>query len=386
MSEDAGGDRTEAATPKRRREAAEQGDVLQSREFATALVILAGVGWLAMFGGSLVDACKAVMAASFSFGHADVEDFSPWRPLQQAGWRLLPSLGTLFAVAVLAAVLGRAGLGSLSFNGSLLAPKASRVDPGAGLKRVFGTNGWVELGKALLKVALLGSVGAFMLWKTAHASLGLASTDLGTALRQLGGSFTGILMAMATGLAGIALLDVPVALFRLIAKLRMTKQQVRDEHKETEGSPEAKQHLRSKQRELARRDVRKAVTSAHVVLTNPTHFAVALRYDRTSDQVPVVVARGRGATALAIRDVAGDAAVPVLEYPQLARAVYYTSREGQEVRDDLYVAIAAVLAFVFGLNERARGPAPPVPPMPPMPPRVEVPPGARFDENGAKVK
>ncbi len=381
MSAEAGGDRTEAATPKRKREAAEQGDVLQSREFATALVILAGAGWIVMFGGSLVAGCKALMAASFSFGHADVEDFSPWRPLQQAGWHLLPSLFMLFTVAVLAAIVGRAGLGSLSFNGSLLAPKASRINPGAGLKRVFGSNGWIELGKALLKVALLGSIGAYMLWKTRHATLGLASTDLGAAVGQLGGTFTAVLMAMAAGLAGIALLDVPVALFRLIAKLRMTKQQVRDEHKETEGSPEAKQHLRQKQREMARRDVRKAVTGAHVVLTNPTHFAVALRYDRGSDQVPVVVARGRGATALAIRDLAGEAAVPVLEYPQLARAVYYTSREGQEVRDDLYVAIAAVLAFVFSLNARAGGGGGGYPP---VPPRVEVPPGARFDEHGAK--
>ncbi len=371
MSEEAG-DRTEAPTPKRKRDAAEQGDVLRSREFGTAIVILAGVAWLMFFGPSLVAGCKAVMASAFSFDHRDVEDFSPWRPLQQAGWRLLPGLLTLFGVAFLAAVLSQAGLGSLTWNGTLLQPKASRVNPGSGLKRVFGANGWVELGKALLKVALLGVIGGWMLWRTRRATLGLAATDLGTAVAQLGGTFTGILLAMAMGLAAIAMLDVPVAMVRLFAKLRMTKQQVRDEHKETEGSPEAKAHLRQKQRELARRGVRKAVAEAQVVLTNPTHFAVALRYERGKDQVPVVVAKGRGHTALAIRDVAGEAAVPVLEYPALARAIYYTTREGQEVRDDLYVAIATVLAWVFGVNERAGG----------TPPPVEVPVGARFDENG----
>ena len=373
MSDEAG-DRTEAPTAKRKREAAEQGDILRSREFGTALVILAGVGWLLVFGPSLVAGCKAVMAASFSFGRADVEDFAPWRPLQQAGWRLLPSLLTLFAVAVAAAVAGQAGRGSLGFNGKLLAPKASRVDPAAGLKRVFGANGWIELGKSLLKVALLGSVGAWMLWRASRATLGLSSTSLGGAAAALGGAFTDVLLAMALGLAAIAMLDVPVAAMRLFAKLSMTKQQVRDEHKETEGSPEAKAHLRQRQREMARRGVRQAVAEAHVVLTNPTHFAVALRYSHGRDQVPVVVAKGRGATALAIRDVAGEAEVPVLEYPALARAVYYTSREGQEVRDDLYHAIATVLAFVFSLNERARA----------APPPVDVPASARFDENGAQ--
>jgi flagellar biosynthetic protein FlhB len=126
---------------------------------------------------------------------------------------------------------------------------------------------------------------------------------------------------------------------------------------------------------MSKRSMRGAVSEAHVILTNPTHFAVALRYDRTSDQVPVVVAKGRGVIALAIRELAAEAQVPVLEYPSLARAVYYTSREGQEVRDDLYVALATILAFVFGLNTQAGGTPPPA---------VLVPPSARFDENGVK--
>jgi flagellar biosynthetic protein FlhB len=373
MSEEAG-ERTEAPTAKRKRDAAEKGDVLRSREFGTALVVLAGVCWVVMFGPSLVAACKAVMAASLSFDHRDVEDFAPFRPLQQAGAKLLPALLSLFAIAFVAAILSQAGLGSLSFNGSLLAPKASRINPGSGLSRIFGSNGWVELGKSLLKVVLLGAIGGYMLVKTSRMTLGLAGTDIGTAVGELGGTFNGILIAMAFGLVGIAMLDVPVAIVRLLGKLRMTKQQIRDEHKESEGSPEAKGHIRQKQREMARGGVRKQVATAHVILTNPTHFAVALRYDRDSDRVPVVVAKGRGATALAIRDVAGEAAVPILEYPALARAVYYTSRENQEVRDDLYLAIATVLAFVFGLNAVAGG----------TPPPIEVPPSARFDEHGEK--
>ncbi len=374
MSE-AGGERTEAATPKRVKDAVEKGDVLKSREFGTALAMLAGVAWIVWFGPELIRACKGVMTASLQFGRADVEDFAPFRPILEAGWRLLPSLASLFAVSVAAAIASQAGLGSLGWNAKLLAPKGSRIDPAAGLKRMLGAQGWIELGKSLLKVVLLGAIGWWMLQKVSHASLGLSSVNLGQAVAILGDLFAGTLIAMAVGLAVIAGIDIPVQAIRRMMKMRMSKQEVKDEHKQTEGSPEAKAHQRQRQREVLRGGARQAVAEAHVVLTNPTHFAVALRYDRGRDQVPVVVAKGRGATALAIREFAGEIALPVLEYPQLARAIYYTSREGQEVRDDLYLPIATVLAFVFQLNADAGGSTPPLPP-------VDVPPGARFDENG----
>lgn len=380
MSEEMGGDKTEAPTQKRKRDAAEQGDILRSKEFGTALVMLAGVAWL-MFGGpSLMAGLKGVLRAGFSFDRGDVEAFDPLRPLEAAGWQLLPGLATLFGVGLAAAILSQAGLGSLNFNGSLIAPKGSRLNPLSGLKRIFGINGWIELLKSILKVVLLGAIGWYMLSAASHRMLGLAAADLNVAVAELGGELTYILLAMAGGLVLIAMLDVPVQLVRLLQKLKMTKQQVKDEHKETEGSPEAKQHIRQKQRAILSRSMRKAVESAHVVLTNPTHFAVALRYDRMNDQVPVVVAKGRGATALAIRELAQELTTPILEYPQLARAVYYTSREGQEVRDDLYMAIATVLAFVFGLND-ARKQAQAA-----VQPAVDVPPSARFDENGVLAR
>lgn len=368
------GERTEAPTPKRKRDAAEQGDILKSREFATALVILAGCGWLALMGPSLVGACREVMASSFAFDRRDVEDFAPFRSLAQSGWKLAPALISLFAVTLIAAVASQAGLGHLGFNGKLLAPKASRVNPGAGLKRIFGSGGWIELGKSLAKVVLLGGIGWHMLDRVAHQSIGLASSDIGAATGALAGMFTATLFAMALGLVAIAGIDLPIQIVQLLNKLRMSKQQIRDENKETEGSPEAKAQQRQRRHDMAKRNLRGAVAEAHVVLTNPTHFAVALRYERGTDQVPVVVAKGRGVTALAIRELGAEAAVPVLEYPALARAVYYTSREGQEVRDDLYVALATVLAFVFGVNAEAQA----------APPAVDVPPTARFDENGVK--
>ena len=368
-------DRTEAPTQKRRDDSRKKGDILKSRDLATALVVLAGVAWLMMFGPKLVAACREVMRASFTFGRGEVEDFRPMAPLIEAFWRLAAPMGTLFAIAVAATIVSQGALGSLSFNGSLLAPKGNRINPASGLQRIFGLNGWMELGKSLLKVILLGAIGAFMLWKTAHFSFGLAATDLNRAIGALGSTLVHVLLVMALGLVAIAMFDVPTQLMQLLRKLRMTKQEVKDEHKEAEGNPEMKGHLRAKQREVLSGGMKKALAEANVVLTNPTHFAVALRYDRTRDQVPVVVAKGRGATALAIREIAGETAVPVLEYPMLARAVYYTSREGQEVRDDLYLAIATVLAFVFNLNAAAGGSAQPA---------IDVPTTARFDENGVQ--
>ncbi|MGL4312688.1 MAG: EscU/YscU/HrcU family type III secretion system export apparatus switch protein [Sphingomonas sp.] len=370
------GERTEAPSQKRKQDAFRDGDILRSREFATALVVLAGCGWLALFGPSLMNACKALMAESFQFSRADIDNFSPMRPLAAAGWKLAPSLGALAVVSVVAAVLSQGGLGSINFNGGLLQPKFQRINPASGAKRIFGLNGWVELAKSLLKVALLGSIGAYMLWWAGKQSIGLAASDVDSAVGSLGAMLNGILFAMAAGLVIIAGIDVPAQMFQRFRRLRMTKQEVKDERKEAEGNPEVKAQIRARQQAMARRSVKKAVESAHVVLTNPTHFAVALRYNRATDQVPVVVAKGRGVTALAIREVAAEHRVPVLEYPMLARALYYTTRENQEIRDDLYMPIATVLAFVFGLNAKAGG----------KQPDIEVPTTARFDENGEKMR
>ncbi len=369
------GEKTEAPTPKRKQKAFDDGQVLRSREFATALVVLAGCGWLAIFGPALMAACKALMVTSFSFGSGDIDDFQPMRSLSIAGWQIAPPMIAMFVITLIAAIFSQAGLGALTFNGKLMAPKASRINPASGLKRIFGPQGWIELGKSLLKVILLGTIGYYMLWHVSTQSIGLASSDIERSVGALGSMLTGTLFAMAAGLVVIAGIDLPIQIIQLLQKLRMSKQEIKDEHKESEGNPENKAAQRQRRHDLAKRNMRKAVSEAHVVLTNPTHFAVALRYDRGRDQVPVVVAKGRGVTAQAIRELAAESRVTTLEYPMLARAIYYTSREGQEVRDDLYMAIATVLAFVFGINAQAGA----------APPPVNVPETARFDENGVRI-
>ena len=369
------GEKTEAPTPKRKRKAVEEGQLLKSRDFGTALIVLIGCAWMALLGPSLLAACKEVMAASFSFGRGDIDHFEPLRPLASAGWKLAPSLIGLFALSIVGAIASQAALGSFGWNNKLLMPKGSRVNPASGLKRIFGPTGWIELGKSLLKVLLLGAMGGWMLWSMTGRMMGLTSTDIEGAVGVLGGQFIFLLFVMAAGLVVIAGIDLPIQIIRHLRGLRMSKEEIKEEHKESEGSPELKAAQRQRQREILKGGYRKTVATAHVVLTNPTHFAVALRYDRGRDQVPVVVAKGRGATALAIRELAAEFQVPILEYPQLARAVYYTSRENQEVRDDLYMAIATVLAFVFGVNAKAGS----------AQPAISVPETALFDENGQKL-
>ncbi|MFL9840103.1 flagellar type III secretion system protein FlhB [Sphingomonas sp. ST-64] len=374
MSESAG-EKTQAPTPKRKQKALDDGDLIKSRDFGAALIILLGCGWMVLLGPQLLAAIREVMSASFSFGRADIESFQPWKPLAIAGWKLAPALGALLGVTLLGAVLSQAALGSLRFNGKLMAPKGNRINPGSGLKRIFGPNGWIELGKSLLKVILLGGMGAWMLWGAAGPTMGLVSSDLGTAVKSLGDTFATLIFVMAGGLLLIAGVDLPIQIFRHMQRLKMSFQEVKDEHKQTEGSPEAKGARRQRQRELAKGGMRKAMATAHVVLTNPTHFSVALRYDAGKDQVPVVVAKGRGEIALAIRELADELTVPRIELPPLARAIYFTSREGQEIRDDLYMAVATVLAFVFGLDKRAGSQLP----------QVTVPATAQFDEEGRQT-
>ena len=374
MAENGGGERTEAPTQKRKQKALDDGDVLKSADFSAALVVMVGCFWMAMFGQSLLGACEEVMRSGFTFGRANIEDFQPFQPLAEAGWKLAPPLISLVAFTAIAGIASQAALGSLRFNGKQIAPKFNRINPGNGLKRIFGPQGWIELGKSILKAVLLGSIGASLLMSTAHQAPGLVRSDLVGAVSSLGQTFLLLVFCMAAGLMLIAAIDVPIAMFRRFERLKMTKQEVKDEHKESEGSPENKGAIRQRQRQILKGSFRKAVAEAHVVLTNPTHFAVALRYEQGRDVVPVVVAKGRNATALAIRELAGDLAVPVLEYPALARALYYTTREGQEIRDDLYLAIATVLAFVFNINVAAGG----------SQPVVDVPATARFDEHGNK--
>lgn len=364
-------EKTEAPTEKRRKDAAKEGDILKSRDLSTAAVMMLGAGYLALMGPAFVNAMADVLRRGLSISRSSAVDFAPMDTVMALlAIVAMPVIG-LFAVTILGAIGGQAALGSLTFNAKMFEPKFSRMNPLAGLKRMFGMQGLIELGKSIVKVTVVGAVGYWVLAAYATEIAALGSEDVAGAVGHVGKLTSVLLLTLAFALVVVAGADVPLQMFQLMRKLRMSKKELKDEYKETEGSPEVKGQLRRRAREILKNNARAGVAQADVILTNPTHFSVALRYDRAKDKAPVVVAKGKGEAALAIRELAAERKLPVLEYPLLARAVYFTSKVGQEIRDDLYVAVASVLAFVFHVDREAL-----------QRPEVEVPAEARFDEHG----
>lgn len=370
-------EKTEAPTAKRRQDAEEKGDVLQSKELGTALVMIVGAGWIAMAGPWAMAALKRMLSNALSFDAGAIEGFDPMAAIFSMVTTVMLPIALLFLLTFIAAIAAPAMLGSLGFRWSAIGFKPNKLNPAAGLKRMFGVQGLIELGKALLKIVALGAVGYWLLMDQIASIVTMGQQDLKTALDSLGSTFIFAVLVMTLALALVAGADIPAQIFQRSKRLRMSKQEIKDESKQTEGSPELKAAIRQKQMEAAKGSVRKAVLDATMVLTNPTHFAVALRYRPGYDVAPVVLARGRGATADAIRELATENAVPMLQYPQLTRAIYYTSRSGQTIREDLFIAVAAILAFVFNLDRAmAEGI---------VQPDVNVPTEARYDEDGRTV-
>jgi flagellar biosynthetic protein FlhB len=372
-----GGEKTEKPTAKRLSEAAKNGDILQSRELGTALVVMAGVGCLAILGPSVVEALSGMLVQALRFDQRDIVDFDPAsRFYALLEGIALPVGGILFAT-VLAAIAAPALLGSLGFRTKAFSVKPSKLNPASGLKRIFGMQGLIELAKSIAKVGLLGSIGFWLIWDRLTAIVGMGRSGLEPALAELGSIFILACVAMAGALFVVAGIDVPAQIMQRSNRLRMTKQEVKDENKESEGSPEVKGQIRRRQYETMSNSTRKAVAEASVIITNPTHFAVALRYQPGKDFAPIVVARGRDAIAAAIREIADQKSVPVLQYPELARAIYFTSRAGQVVDEALYMAVATVLAFVFRVENRMASEM--------DRPFITVPDHMRYDAEGKKT-
>ena len=366
-------EKTFAPTEKRKRDAALKGDVLRSRDMATAVAMLVGAAWLKFAGPWLFSSLAQGTRAGLSWDRSALEQFNPAAAMLRLGSGVLPPL-LLLAASVLVAVLAiQLGPSHGRWVGANALPKAARIDPLAGLKRMFGAAGWIEAGKGLAKVLLLGAIA--WTWGRAHLTelMGLGrSASLGHALALAWRAITSLLFLLASGLLLIALADWPIQWLRRTRRLRMSQQELRDEHKESDGSPERKAAQRQRQRQYATGAVAKAMQSAQFVLTNPTHFAVAMAYDPLRAAAPVVLAKGRGEKAQAMKDLARELDLPLLEVPALARSVYFTTRENQVIREELYAAVAAVLAFVLSLR---RGEAPRLP-------AIEVPVALRFDAEG----
>ncbi|MET0239009.1 MAG: flagellar type III secretion system protein FlhB [Sphingobium sp.] len=373
MAETAG-EKTEKPTAKRLGEAVKNGDILQSRELSTAMVVMAGVATLAVVGPDFVGAIREMLRQGLQFQQSDLATFAPEKRAAHLAALLIGPMVAILGATFLAAIAAPALIGSLGFRPGAFAFKPHKMNPASGLKRILGPQGLVELTKALAKVLVLGSIGGWMLWGRVEEIRQMGKAGIVPAVDELGNLFILVLLGLAGSLFLVAGIDVPAQIFQRGKRLAMSKQEIKEEYKEAEGSAEAKQAMKRRAHEMAAGSIRKAMTEASVVLTNPTHFAVALRYRPGVDTAPIVLARGADEIARVIREEAGANNVPVLQYPELTRAIYFTSRAGQIIDERLYLSVATILAFVFRIDMRMATEM--------DRPHIEVPNDVRFDSEG----
>ncbi|MDD0967633.1 MULTISPECIES: flagellar biosynthesis protein FlhB [Pseudomonas] len=353
---ESGQDKTEDPTEKRKKDSREKGEIARSKELNTLAIMLAGSAALLIFGGMLAQDLMELMRQNFTLSREVIMDERSMATfLMSSGLQALLAIQPIMITLLLAAFLGPIALGGWLFAAGSLAPKFSRMNPAAGLKRMFSMKAVVELLKALAKFLITLGVALVVLNSDIDDLLRIAHEPLDRAIihsLQLVGWSS---LWLACGLIIIAAVDVPVQIWESIKKLKMTKQEVRDEHKDQEGRPEVKQRIRQVQREMSQRRMMAAIPDADVVITNPTHYAVALKYDAEKGGAPMLLAKGSDFLALKIREIAVANNVMLLESPALARSIYYSTELEEEIPGGLYLAVAQVLAYVYQIRQHRAG-------------------------------
>lgn len=349
--QDQSGEKTEQPSEKRLRDAREKGDIPRSRELATAAVFGAGAIAIINMAPGLARDSMGWMTQALSPSASLIRH--PEQLLGHMGGLLLDLLLVVAPVAVICVIAGFAGpllLGGLQFSSKSLMPDLGRLSPLKGLKRLYGPESFAELLKSLLRIALVGGAATLCIWLGLDSLRSLMSMPLeAAASRGLG--FTGtLLMATAGALLLLAAIDAPYQKWNHTRKLKMTRQEMRDELKESEGRPEVKARVRQLQYQLSQRQMMEAVPEADVIVTNPTHYAVALKYDSGRMGAPRVVAKGADEMALRIRELAQASRIAIVESPPLARALYREGQVGQEIPVRLYAAVAQILSYVYQLR------------------------------------
>jgi flagellar biosynthesis protein FlhB len=370
VSDDSDQEKTEEPSEKKLRESREKGEVPRSRDLSGAIVVLAGVAALMNSGQSAFLHARRIFALGLGYSReALFSDALPGRTLHAAMHEALNLFAPVAVATMLATLAAPLLLGGLNFSAQALQPKFDRLDPIKGLGRIFAMRGLIELGKALLKLLFIGAVLGLLLrhWQDELQATGRGSVVAGIA--QSIGLLGRAALWFGSMLALIGGIDALYQKFDHAKTLRMTKQEFRDEMKESEGNPESKGRIRQVQQAQSRRRMMEELPKADVVVVNPTHFAVALRYDDGRMGAPRVIAKGVDVLAQQIRLVAGSHRIPMVESPPLARALYATTELGREIPAALYVAVAQVLAYVYQLKQAVtQGETPPAVPTPEVDP------------------
>ncbi|MFY0665881.1 MAG: flagellar biosynthesis protein FlhB [Natronospirillum sp.] len=375
--QDSSQEKTEEPTPRKLEKAREDGQVARSKELATTVVLVAAAMSFIMFGPLVARQMLDVATFNFAFDPAVKGDTAyMFRHMGASFSAMGIAVAPFFAVMVLAAFAGPLGLGGWNFTTKALMPKGSRINPLAGIKRMFSLNSLVELLKGYAKVGLVATMAVLILWSQVDELRAIAREPTRQAIVHaatiLGWSF--LLMALTTAI--IAAVDIPFQIYSHTKKLKMTFQEVKDEYKNTEGKPEVKAKIRQLQRQMAEGRMMSDVPQADVIITNPEHYSVALKYDPNSMPAPLMLAKGVDEVAMKIREIARENGISIIEMPPLARALYHHTKVGDEIPAELYLAVAQVLAYVFQMNEAKKGQMPP----PERKPKVEIPPDFRRDD------
>lgn len=374
---ESGADKSEDPTEKRKKDSREKGEIARSKELNTLAVMVAGCGALLAFGGALAEALMELMRMNFTLSREVlVDERSMGIFLLMSGKLAILATQPVLLTMLVAALVGPISLGGWLFAAGSLAPKFSRMNPAAGIKRMFSTHALTELLKALAKFLIILIVALVVLNKDRADLLAIAHEPLESAIIHSVQLVGWSALWMSCGLILIAAVDVPFQLWSSKQKLMMTKQEIRDEHKDAEGRPEVKQRIRQLQREMSQRRMMSAIPQADVIITNPTHYAVALKYDPEQGSAPVLLAKGSDFVALKIREIGNEHQIQILESPALARSIFYSTELEQQIPAGLYLAVAQVLAYVYQIRQFRAGRGKRPDPLKDLP----IPPDLRRDE------
>ncbi|GHE80807.1 flagellar biosynthesis protein FlhB [Thalassotalea profundi] len=356
MAEESSGEKTEEPTAKKLADARKKGQIARSKDLGTLFVLVGSAVALMMVGGSLVDNLTKMMKRLFSVSRREAMDIHAlYQAVSESVSAVFSPLMWIFAIIMVAAFIGNTMLGGMSFSWEAMAPKLSKMSPLAGFKRMFGVQAYVELIKSILKFFVVFIVAYLLLDNLFDQILSLSVEAIPFNFSHAVEMLLWMFLVLACSLIIIVIVDAPYQKWNHTRQLKMTKQEIKDEHKNTEGSPEIKGRIRRTQYEMSQRRMMAEVPDSDVVITNPTHFSVALKYDPQGTGAPILVAKGVDQMALHIRTIAKEHNVEIIASPALARSLYYTAEVDDEIPEELFAAVAQILAFVFQLAEHRKG-------------------------------
>jgi flagellar biosynthesis protein FlhB len=350
--QDTSQERTEQATPKRINEAREKGQISRSKELSTMAILMASALLFLFMGRELSISLQKLMKDNFIIHRENLfDDVFTFNAIVESGQNVLFDFSPFLILLMMIAFFAPMMVGGWLFSPSALSFKWDKLNPISGIKRLFSMNSLMELLKALAKFLLVTGLAVFMLWHHTHSLLNVGLNGLESGLIDASNLIIGSFFIVCLATVLIASVDVPFQLWNHSKQLKMTKQQLKDEMKDTEGKPEVKAQIRALQQELANRRMMEAIPDADVVITNPTHYAVALSYKPDEMGAPKLVAKGADLVAERIRNIANEHDVIIFPSPMLARALYFSTKVNQDIPAGLYFAVAQVLAYIFQLRE-----------------------------------